>query len=232
MCLCVFWQEKGKCNSAFGISRLCTITVIKVFFSPAVWVLHWCAKTLLVCRCLCHNKRTRFCGCVWVLQGSGQSIFSTTWWCIYLPVMGMGLKQHRSARHLGIRKALTLCCNQEGHWKQKWQRFLYAGRAPAAFFSLFIYLTEQTYFHFNQCICLCKHNKGSCELKHLFRLEVYFLPISNHKYVIVCWAVTAVKRFLVHSSTPAEWIQCKYKQKTATVVVLLTYYFWHNANKL
>lgn len=69
------------------------------------------------------------------------------------------------------------------------------GCVSAAFFSVLshVRLIEQILFYFNQCICLYRMcNRWS----YTSNCDVYFLPIYTCKYVIVYWAVTAVKCFL------------------------------------
>lgn len=56
-----------------------------------------------------------------LLQSSAGSIYSTTWWCIYLLVIARRLKQHRSMRHLGVNIALAQCSNQGSNRKSERQ---------------------------------------------------------------------------------------------------------------
>ncbi len=157
-------------------------------------------KVSLLLRCVGHCTvcaHTCFCG-------SGGSIYSTTWWCIYLPVMG--LKQHRSMRHSGINKALAQCSNQRRNRKQKkrWRGIF----PPVNFnsnYTLWIRdvfqlhflshkrLIEQILFYFKQCIrlhwmCNSWSFTSNC--------DVHFLLMYTCKHAIVYWAVTAVKCFL------------------------------------
>lgn len=74
-------------------------TVIRCFL-PASKALHLCAygvlavSSLWVCRELLCVSMHNFVFFVSVLQNSSEPIFSATWWCIYLPVVVMGLRHH------------------------------------------------------------------------------------------------------------------------------------------
>ena len=189
---------------------------VNLLFPPSCVGHYFVCAHVCVCVCVC------VCMCVSValLQGSGGSIYSPTWWCIYLPVMVVVLEQHRSTRHLVNRAP-----------KIRWRCF-------SGIYVFYLTSTNRTDTLIITNFPICAVTVCNCSPKD-FVFSCGFSFQFYSKYVTVCWVATAVK-MLLSAQQHCSWVDTVWTLTeyciccSADVLLLLFFPFpsWINADKL